>query len=181
MIQVFGVRFVDSWASLSPRYATYDSCEDLSLTPFPKVMERFSKGFGPEESPATLGPIEVQNLMVAGNVLMGYANELRAKIAGLLTEKKKTMANVKTSKLSTMEAKSEAERERKMCMEPDYMTVHWEVEDLENMKEFTNGMFRVLSDLTNSCRSLFYGTQVERRMTPPIEASMSGVPETRSF
>jgi len=170
MIEIFGYKFAERWAEISPRYAEYDQVPDLQIVPFGKYAERQSLGIGPSGAPRDVNPLEVQNLMVSGPVLMAYCNDLIGRINGLLTDRRARFSKMRAGKLANIEAKSEAERERKLSTEPDLESIKWEIEDLENMGAYLTRKIKELVEMTQNWRSVFYGTQVEKKIQPPIEA-----------
>lgn len=178
MITIFGYKFVEKWTELSPRYAEYDEIPELNLSPFPRYMERQANGIGPEDAPKDMNPLEVQSLMVSGPVLEGYCNDLIGRLNGLIQERKVELSRARAMAMSTMQdAKSEAARERMLSMDTGVQSKNWEIADLENMRDYLKGVFKCLSDATWGWRSVYYGTQMEKKQTPPIEAPNIGGPE----
>ena len=174
MIEIFGYKFVETWGELSPRYAEYDSFVELSLSPFPKYAHRQADGIGPKNEPKDINPMEVRDLMVSGPVLMAYANDLTGRLAGLIQDRKVKLSKTRAAALATIEAKSEAERSRKLSVNPDVQSIEWELADLENMRDHVKGAFKTLTYMSEVWRSVYYGTQQEQKRQAPIEAPVLG-------
>ena len=176
MIEIFGYKFAEKWAELSPRFAECDQVPELSLEPFPKYAKRQSGNIMPQGQLRNTDPLEVQNLMVSAPVLMAYANDLMARIGGLINDRMVQRAKARAVACAGLQAKSEAERNRKLDMEPSVQQLVWEIQDLETMHSYLKGLSRALGDMSNNWRAVYYGTQNERKQTPSIEAPTIGGP-----